>query len=305
MKPYNVIIILGPTASGKTRLAAHASAIVNGEIISADSRQVYRNMNIGTGKDLNEYNINGTHIPYHLIDIADAGASYNLDDYISDFHSAFISITSKNKMPVLCGGTGLYIDAVVKGFEFTNIPVDEELRIKLNLLTHEELKQQLFKIPSTPFHQLADTTTVKRTIRAIEIAEWLNKNPHNKITIPQLKPLTFGLDPGRQSRRMRIENRLKERLENGLIQEVENLLKAGVTKEKLIYYGLEYKFVVMYLDHKMSYDYLVEHLTIAIKQFAKRQMTYFRKMEREGLQINWIDAGLNLDEQLEALREKL
>lgn len=304
-KPYNIIVLLGPTASGKTRLAAHVAALLDTEIISADSRQVYRNMNIGTGKDLDEYVVGNKQIPFHLIDLVDAGSDYHLNAYINDFKIAFESITSKNKTPLICGGTGLYINAVLNGFEYTGVPVDDKLRAELKSKALYELEEIFFKLNITSYHEVVDTSTQKRLIRGIEIATWLNSNKNKPATIPKLKPLILGLTSERESRRNRIEQRLKHRLQNGLIEEVQLLLKNGVTAEKLIFYGLEYKFVIQYLQKEIAYDYLVEHLTIAIQQFAKRQMTYFRKMEREGLKINWIDADWSLEKQLDFVKQLL
>jgi tRNA dimethylallyltransferase len=304
MKPYNIIVILGPTASGKTRLAVNVAATINSEIISADSRQVYRGMNVGTGKDLEEYQINKNKIPYHLIDIRNAGDDYNLNEYINDFKIAFEKITNENKIPILCGGTGLYIDAVLKGYEYTGIPINEKLRNEIKDKSLEELQQLFTQLPVTSYHKVADTSTHKRMIRAIEIVTWLDENKNYKASsIPNLKPAIFGLASERENRRTRIEQRLQHRLQNGLIEEVELLLKKGISEEKLIFYGLEYKFVVQHLQKEITYDYLVEHLTIAIQQFAKRQMTYFRKIEREGLLINWIDSDLSLEEQIEIVKE--
>lgn len=303
MTPYNIIVLLGPTASGKTRLAANIAHLLNTEIISADSRQVYRNMNIGTGKDFDEYTINSNQIPYHLIDIVNAGDDYHLNAYMHDFYNAFDTITAKDKTPILCGGSGLYIDAVLKGFEYTGIPVVEKIRAELKSKTLTELEEIFTQLPHTSFHQVADTSTQKRLIRAIEIVMWLNNNKEKPLTaLPKLQPLVFGLASERETRRSRIEQRLKQRLQNGLIEEVQSLLHAGVSAEKLFFYGLEYKFVIQYLHQEITYDYLAEHLTIAIQQFAKRQLTYFRKMEREGLKINWINAELSIEEQLEMVK---
>ncbi len=302
MKNYNIIVLLGATATGKTRLAAHLAAQLNTEIISADSRQVYRNMNIGTGKDLEEYIVNDVKIPYHIIDVVEAGSDYHLHAYIQDFKKAFEHIQAQNKMPILCGGTGMYMDAVLKGFEYTGIPVDENLRIKLQALTLAELQQTFQNLPPTPYHLVADTSTAKRTLRAIEIATWLGQNEMQKNNLPELHPIIFGLSGNVVSVRKKIEQRLNQRLNNGLIEEVKQLIASGVPTEKLLFYGLEYKFIVKHLNNEISYDYLVQHLTIAIQQFAKRQMTYFRKMENDGFKINWINAEMPLEEQLETVK---
>ena len=302
MKNYNIIVILGATATGKTRLAANLAAFINTEIISADSRQVYRDMNIGTGKDLGEYLVNDVKIPYHIIDVVAAGSDYHLHAYLQDFKKAFEHITAQNKMPILCGGTGMYMDAALKGFEYTGIPVDQDLRERLQPLTLAELQEIFLNIPPTAYHLVADTSTAKRTLRAIEIATWLGKNEMEKNNLPLLNSLIFGLSANLESRRKKIELRLKQRLNNGLVDEVKQLLANGVTTEKLLFYGLEYKFIVKYLNNEITYDYLVAHLTVAIQQFAKRQMTYFRKMEDDGFKINWINADLTLEEQLEVVK---
>lgn len=263
-------------------------------------------MNIGTGKDLDEYIVNDKQIAFHLIDIVDAGSDYNLNDYINDFKIAFETITTKNTIPILCGGTGLYIDAILNGFEYTGVPVNEILRNELHSKTLEELQQQFSELPATSYHNIADTSTHKRMARAIEIATWLNENKDVPTSsLPKLQPIVFGLSGKLETRRNRIAKRLKHRLDNGLIEEVQTLLTDGVSQEKLIFYGLEYKFVIQYLKKEIDYDYLVEHLTIAIQQFAKRQMTYFRKMERAGLKINWMDAEWSLEQQLEFVKELL
>lgn len=302
MKNYNIIVILGATATGKTRLAANLAALINTEIISADSRQVYRDMNMGTGKDLNEYVVNEVKIPYHLIDLVAAGGDYHLHAYLQDFKKAYEYITGQKKIPILCGGTGMYIDAVLKGFEYTGIPVDQDLRNQLQPLTLLQLQETFQNLPPTPYHLVADTSTAKRTLRAIEIATWLGENEMEKNNLPELHPILFGLSANLESRRKRIELRLKQRLDNGLVDEVKQLLINGVPAEKLLFYGLEYKFIVKYLNNEITYNYLVEHLTIAIQQFAKRQMTYFRKMEDDGFKINWINADTTLEEQLEVAK---
>lgn len=306
MKPYNIIVILGHTASGKTRLAAHVASLLNTEIISADSRQVFRDMNTGTGKDLEEYVVDGIKIPYHLIDIKDVGTDYNLNDYINDFNTAYKSIVAKNKIPVLCGGSALYIHAVLKEYEYPEVPVDNMLRKKLQAKRVDQLQEIFYNLPRTPYHDIADMSTTKRSVRAIEIAAWLHENNYNPADkVPSLKPLAFGLAAERSSRRKRIEERLKLRLKNGLIEEVKMLMDKGIPAQKLIFYGLEYKFAVMYLLGEINYKYFLAHLTTGIHQFAKRQMTWFRKMEREGLRINWIDADLSLEDQMQIVKSHL
>lgn len=302
----NLIIILGPTASGKTRLAAQLAFNLNTEIISADSRQVYRDMNIGTGKDLDEYKVNGKQIPYHLIDILEAGEEYNLHLFQQDFFKAYDEISSKNVIPILCGGTSLYINGVLKGHAHTPIPENGKLRASLAGLDKKELVEYFLALPETPFKSKADTSTFPRIIRAIEICIWeqtqsQEENPASK----KLNPVVFGLDTDIEIRRKRIEERLDFRLKNGLVEEVKSLIAKGVSEEMLIYYGLEYKFVVMFLQGKITFDEMQKQLTIAIQQFAKRQMTFFRKMEREGIKINWIEASLPVEKQLEQLNLNL
>ena len=290
MNDYNIIIILGPTASGKTKLAAHIAAYFNSEIISADSRQVYRDMNLGTGKDYNEYIINENPVPYHLIDLVDAGAHYDINQYILDFRKIFEAITLKNIIPVLCGGSPLYIYALLRGFDYTAVPVNLNLRDNLMPLTHQELQNRFAQITETDFHRLADLSTKKRCIRAIEIATYLAEG--NKITTDSIKlnPLIIGLNLSAEERKIRIQMRVGSRLQQGMIDEVKQLLEKGITPEKLIFYGLEYKFITQFLMNEISFEMMKEKLVIAIQQFSKRQMTFYRKMEREGYKIHWIDA---------------
>ncbi|WP_266369163.1 tRNA (adenosine(37)-N6)-dimethylallyltransferase MiaA [Tellurirhabdus rosea] len=285
-----MIIILGPTASGKTRLAVQLAHRLNGEIISADSRQVYRDMDIGTGKDLDEYRVGDAPVPYHLINIVDAGTEYNLYEFQKDFHAALANIQQRKKLPVVCGGTGLYLEAVLKGHQFTAIPIDEAARRALESLPDEEL-HRIFRETPSAYTPLADTSTRKRLIRAIEISRHLQQHPDAATaTTPELTDfLVVGLNPPVELRRERISRRLHERLRNGMIEEVETLLKRGIPAERLIYYGLEYKFITQYLTGDLDYDTLSSRLETAIHQFAKRQMTYFRKMERDGLPIHWLD----------------
>lgn len=286
-------VILGPTASGKTRLAVAVAARLNGEVVSADSRQVYRGMDIGTGKDLSEYRLDNQHVPYHLIDVLDAGEDYNVHRYQQDFGRAVADITARNRVPVVCGGTGLYLSAVLNDFQFTAIPVSEPLRAELALLTDEELRAHFAQTPSD-YSSLADTSTRKRLIRAIEIGEWLSitsePTPDHSLPVPAGNRTIFGLDLPVDIRRQRISARLHSRLQNGMIQEVEGLLTGSVSAEKLIFYGLEYKFVTQFLSGQLDYDTMTARLETAIHQFAKRQMTYFRKMERDGHHIHWLDA---------------
>lgn len=291
-----LLTILGPTASGKTALAAHLAYEIDGEIISADSRQVYRGMDIGTGKDLSDYEIKGRHIPYHLIDIRDAGEKYTLFHYQQDFHRVFRNIASRNKIPILCGGTGLYIESALKGYRLLDVPENQALRESLSGKTLEELTKILASYKK--LHNSTDTDTKKRAIRAIEIADYQAKQQAEELTFDPIDSLIIGIDIDRELRRQNISSRLKKRLDEGLIDEVKQLLQSGVTVEDLLYYGLEYKFVTLYVIDSLSYDEMFAQLETAIHQFAKRQMTWFRGMERRGFTIHWIDAALPLDEKV-------
>lgn len=298
----NCIVVLGPTASGKTRLAANLALLLDGEIISADSRQVYRGMNLGTGKDYQEYTINEVTVPTHLLDIRDAGYRYHIDEFRKDFFEAFNQIQQNGNVPVVCGGTGFYIDSVLRKFEYTSIPVNSTLRAQLLPKTYDELLVFFEKMPHTSFTSLADTSTSKRLIRAIEINTYLYSHIHVPEVYPNLQPIVVGLDLPVEMRRAKIAERLKKRLEEGLIEEVV-LLRKTLSDEQLEYYGLEYKFITHYLQGKLSLNDMQQKLTIAIQQFAKRQMTYFRKMERDGLSIHWIDATEPLSIQLDKAKE--
>jgi tRNA dimethylallyltransferase len=300
-----LIVILGPTASGKTHLAVQLAHRINGEIISADSRQVYRSMDIGTGKDLHEYIVDNQAIPYHLIDILDAGEQYHIHLFQQDFLRVYNDIIVRGKTPILCGGSGMYIEAVLKGYEFTAIPIDENLREELLQKSTEELicitDSFVRREEFTP-----DLSTRKRIIRTIEINEFLSKNPDYDIPKPQIPNfIIFGLNPETESRRISITKRLNYRLENGMIEEVKVLIDSGISPEKLIFYGLEYKFITQYLTGEMSYETMVERLNVAIHQFAKRQMTYFRKMERDGLKINWLSNNLPFAHKLDEIMMKI
>jgi tRNA dimethylallyltransferase len=295
-----LIVILGPTASGKTKLAVNVASKINGEIISADSRQVYRGMNIGTGKDYEEYlpffkqnqdwlaGIEGV----HLIDIVEAGESYNVAFFQRDFKKTYQDIISRNKIPILCGGTGMYIEAVLRNYEDTQVPISQDFRNELSLKTDEEL-ENIFQKKYAQVNQNADISTRKRLIRAIEIGKWKLESVDLKKEVFNLflnrNEIVFGIDIAVEIRRERITKRLHNRLENGLIEEVKSLLESGISAEKLIFYGLEYKFITEYLVGVLSYDEMTKRLEIAIHQFAKRQMTFFRSMERKGLKINWLD----------------
>ncbi|WP_199140634.1 tRNA (adenosine(37)-N6)-dimethylallyltransferase MiaA [Pedobacter sp. ASV12] len=289
MQAHPLLIILGPTASGKTKLAVAVADRLNGEIISADSRQVFKGMDIGTGKDLNEYQINGNHIPYHLIDIKNAGEKYQVNAFKDDFYQALAHIVQRGHLPVLCGGTGMYIHSLLQNHELTAVPVNEALRTALLPLSKAELQDRINQYPESLRAQ-ADYSSAKRLIRAIEIADYLQNNPLPRRSRPMLKPLVIGLDSEVVLRRKRIIDRLQLRLNHGLIAEVEGLLHDGVSAAMLSFYGLEYKFVGAYLQGEMDLATLQERLGTAICQFAKRQMTFFRKMEKDGVNIHWLKA---------------
>lgn len=296
MKNYDLIAILGPTATGKTALAAHLADRLDTEVISADSRQVYRRMDLGTGKDLVDYEVNGRHIPYHLIDIAEPGTKYNVYQYQQDFIKAYEDIRSRGKLPVVCGGSGLYIESVLRGYRLEDVPENKELRQSLEGKPLEELTE-ILKTYKT-LHNSTDTDTAKRAIRAIEIADYYDKHGLEQTSSgnqPLFNPLVIGVSIDRELRREKITRRLKQRLEEGMVDEVRRLLEEGIPAEDLIYYGLEYKFLTLYATGQLSYEEMFSQLEIAIHQFAKRQMTWFRGMERRGVKINWIDATLPME----------
>lgn len=297
-----MITILGPTACGKTALAVSLAAKMGGEIISADSRQVYRGMDIGTGKDLSEYQMDGKQIPYHLIDIEEAGQKYNLFRFQEDFNAAYEDITSRSVQPILCGGTGLYMEAVLKGYALSPVPQDDNLRKKLSTRSLDELKELLIWLKArngSAMHNETDVDTVSRAVRAIEIEFHNLRHPVDTRRVPAVGSLIVGLDVDRDVRRERITARLKARLEEGMVEEVRGLLeKDGITKEDLMYYGLEYKYVTAYVVGEMSYEDMFNQLEIAIHQFAKRQMTWFRGMERRGFNIHWLDTSIPMADKL-------
>jgi len=302
IRPYNLITITGPTAGGKTSVAAHLAKRIDGEIISADSRQVYRGMDLGTGKDISDYAVDNNQIPYHLIDIVDAGYEYNVFEYQRDFVKAYTDITSRGKFPIVCGGSGLYIEAVLKGYKLINVPVDEPLREKLSGKNLEELTEILKKYKN--LHNTTDVDTIKRAIRAIEIEEYYLLYNETDRAYPEINSLVVGIVYDRDTRRQRITDRLKARLSEGMIEEVKQLLMQGVSPESLIYYGLEYKYLTQFVTGQIGYDEMFRSLEIAIHQFAKRQMTWFRHMEKNGFIIQWIDGFLPMEEKLEQI-EKL
>lgn len=288
-----MITILGPTASGKTSLAAALAARIDAEIISADSRQVYRGMTIGTGKDLDDYRQGGRLIPYHLIDICEPGTKYNLFQYQQDFHLIYNNIVARGVRPILCGGTGLYIESVLKGYALSPVPQNQALRDELadkSLAELTEMLEDLKRRNHSVMHNRTDVDTAQRAIRAIEIETYNLEHPTDNRTQPPIDSVIIGVDINREERRRKITQRLKQRLEEGMVDEIHQLLDRGIAPENLIYYGLEYKFVTEYVIGKTSYEEMFRQLEIAIHQFAKRQMTWFRGMERRGFTIHWIDA---------------
>ena len=304
--PQKMITILGPTASGKTPLATALAYEIGGEIISADSRQVYRRMDIGTGKDLADYTVQGSvTIPYHLIDICEPGTKYNLFQYQEDFFDAYQDIRSRGAVPILCGGTGLYIEAVLKGYKLSPVPQNPELRQRLEGKTLAELTQLLADLKSrtgSVMHNTTDVDSCQRAIRAIEIETYNLENPVPRRELPPVDSLIIGVDIDREARRAKITRRLKARLEEGMIDEVRGLLAEGIPAEDLIYYGLEYKFVTEYVTGQTTYDEMFTRLEIAIHQFAKRQLTWFRGMERRGFTIHWINALQPMDDKVAQIR---
>lgn len=297
METYQLITILGPTASGKTTFAAALAERLDTEIISADSRQIYRSMDLGTGKDLADYTVNGKNIPYHLIDICDPGYKYNVFEYQHDFYRAYQAIKEKGKLPILCGGTGLYIEAVLKGYKLLDVPQNPKLREQLKDKPLAELEQILagYKV----LHNKTDVDTAQRAIRAIEIEEYYKNEAPDSNEYEPVNSLVIGIHIDRELRREKISRRLKTRLDEGMVEEVRNIIASGVAPEELIYYGLEYKFLTLYVIGKLSYEEMVTQLEIAIHQFAKRQMTWFRGMERRGCKIQWIDASLPTEEKIQ------
>ena len=303
-----MITILGPTASGKTAVAAHLAAEIGGEIISADSRQVYRRMDIGTGKDLADYTVDGRQIPYYLINICEPGSKYNLFEYQRDFFDAYRQIQGRGAVPILCGGTGLYIEAVLKGYHLSPVPQNQELRKSLDgkslvVLTH--MLADLKVKTGSNMHNTTDVDSCQRAIRAIEIETYNLEHPTQRRELPSVDSIIIGISIDRELRREKITQRLKTRLEEGMVDEVRGLLAEGIPAEDLVYYGLEYKFVTEYLIGQTSYEEMFQRLEIAIHQFAKRQMTWFRGMERRGFVIHWIPATLSMDEKVKTIRSFL
>jgi len=299
---YNLISILGPTATGKTGVAAHLSSQVNGEIISADSRQVYRGMDLGTGKDYEDYFVDGIEILSHLVDIEEAGVHYNVYRFQSDFIKVFNAIQIRNKIPVLCGGSGLYLEAVLKNYRLIEVPPNKKLRKELEGKSLPELTE-ILKNLKPKLHNYTDVETDRRALRAIEIEKYYAKNPKLDITFPKINSLNIGIKVEREVRRKRITTRLKKRLDEGMLDEVQKLLDSRLTPEQLIYYGLEYKFLTLHLIGEISFDEMFTKLEIAIHQFAKRQMTWFRGMEKRGTKIHWIDGQMEMEEKVNLVLE--
>ncbi len=300
---YDLITILGPTASGKTPLAVALADKLQTEIISADSRQVYRRMDLGTGKDLADYAVNGHAIPFHLIDIVEPGTKYNVFEYQRDFLKAYQEVAAKGKLPILCGGTGMYLESVLKGYRLLPVPENPELRASLEGKSLQELTDLLATYKK--LHNSTDVDTPKRAIRAIEIEEYYKQQPVEHREFPQLNSLIIGVDIDRELRREKITRRLKQRLEEGMIDEVRNLLAEGIAPEDLIYYGLEYKYLTLHATGQLTFEEMFLQLETAIHQFAKRQMTWFRGMERRGFTIHWLDATLPTEEKVEKIEQLL
>ena len=294
-----MVTILGPTASGKTEVAVKLALKLCGEVISADSRQIYRNMDLGTGKDLDEYNVNGVDVPYHLIDIAEAGYQYNVFEFQRDFLTVYKAIREKGAFPVMCGGSGMYLEAILKGYRLIQVPVNEGRRDELQLLSLDELTEILKHYKS--INNTSDTENKKRAVRAIEIEEFCLAHPETDLSFPPINSLIVGVKFDRDSRRRRITERLKQRLDNGMIDEVKKLIDNGLKPDDLTYYGLEYKYLTLYITGKLTYDEMFLGLNTAIHQFAKRQMTWFRKMERDGFEIKWLDGYMPTDEKTDKI----
>ncbi len=300
---YDLLVITGPTASGKTTLAVNLADRLGGEVISADSRQVYRGMNLGTGKDYSDYYVNGRAVPCHLIDIVDPGYKYNVFEYQREFKKVYEDMKKRNVFPVMCGGSGMYVDSIITGYKMKEVPPDIGLRARLEKKTMEEL----IGILSTykKLHNITDIDTKKRIIRAIEIEQYNKVGAEKENQFPCLKALITGIMFDRDERRRRITERLKKRLDEGMVDEVKKLLSEGIKKETLISYGLEYKYITLFLAGKYSYDEMINDLETAIHQFAKRQMTWFRGMEKKGVKINWLDGELSLKGKMEKVLELL
>ncbi|PLX13706.1 MAG: tRNA (adenosine(37)-N6)-dimethylallyltransferase MiaA [Marinilabiliales bacterium] len=300
---YDMLTILGATAGGKTSVAARMAFILDGEIISADSRQVYRGMDLGTGKDLADYTVEGKQIPFHLIDIADAGYKYNVYEYQKDFLDVYSNIQSRNKFPVFCGGSGMYLEAVLKGYKLIPVPANEKLRLELEQKDTKELTEMLKSFKK--LHNTSDIDSRKRLIRAIEIETFYDESKDMDDYFPKINSLIIGIKFDRNSRRKRITERLRQRLNEGMVDEVKKIINQGVSPDTLIYYGLEYKYLTQYLMGEITYDEMFKQLETAIHQFSKRQMTWFRGMERKGFIINWLDGYASMKEKTDRILELL
>lgn len=298
---YNMITILGPTATGKTTVAANVAYRMNGEVISADSRQVYRNMDIGTGKDYDDYRIEGREVPCHLVDICEAGEKYSVYRFQKDFLTVYNEIVNRDKLPVMCGGTGMYVESVLEEYKLISVPVNFNFRNTLEGKSMGELTNILKTYKE--LHNITDIIRRKTVVRAIEIAKYYSDHNYKGSEFPEINSLVVGIRFDRNSRRKRISDRLKDRLKNGMVEEVKSLLESGVSADTLINYGLEYKFITWYLQEKISYDEMFSKLETSIHRFAKRQMTWFRRMERKGIKIRWLDGYMPLDEKIEKIRE--
>lgn len=298
-KAHPMIVITGPTATGKTRLAARVASRCEGEIISADSRQVFRGMDFGTGKDYVDYLVNDYLVPYHLVDIVAPGHEYSVFEFQQDFLRAYQHIVKRHKQPVLCGGTGLYIEAALKGYPLRRVPENPALRKKLGDLTWEELTQKLAKMRS--LHNTTDTTDRERLLRAVEIETYNLEHPVEKGGFPEINYKVFCIQLERKEIRDRITTRLKNRLERGMVDEINKLLKMGIKPEQLMFYGLEYRYLTQYAVGQINYEEMFEKLNTAIHQFAKRQMTWFRRMEKQGIPIRWLDGMLPMEEKVELI----
>ena len=300
---HDILVITGPTATGKTRLAALVADRLGGEVISADSRQVYRAMDIGTGKDLSDYTVDGRRVPVHMVDIVDAGYRYNVFEYQRDFLRVFEDLSGRGVFPVVCGGSGMYVDSIVSGYRLVQVPVNDQLRSLLDGRSLEELTEILSQYKS--LHNKTDVDTVKRAVRAIEIADWYAHHPVDDSPFPVRNPLVTAVFVDRETRRKRISDRLGTRLEEGMIEEVQRLLAEGIHPDDLIYYGLEYKYITLFLMNRLSREEMIQKLEVEIHRFAKRQMTWFRGMERRGIAINWIDGSLSDEEKTACLISKI
>ena len=298
-----LVAVVGPTACGKTTFAAHLALALDGEILSADSRQVYRRMTIGTGKDLGDYEVGGRKVPYHLVDIVEPGEKYNVYRFQTDFAEAYLDVVGRGRTPIMCGGSGLYVEAVLKNYSLLSVPPNAALRAELEALSMEDLAARLATYQE--LHNVTDLDNRRRTVRAIEIADYLSHHAGEKGPLDGVEAVVFGLDIDREERRARISRRLRDRLAEGMVDEVRSLLAEGIPADDLIYYGLEYKYVTMYCIGKLSYDEMFGQLEIAIHQFAKRQMTWFRGMERRGTPIHWIDASKPTEAKIEEVRRVL